>query len=134
MQVKKRNATMGHSRAFRFSVEYRQDGAVTIRLFGEESYYLEVGKKKGTAPPVIAIYQWIKNKGIPYKNDKQRKSMAIAICRSIYKKGTILSRGPNEIIYSDFFNKPTISVVQALILADFKKQIKAKADELTKKM
>lgn len=134
MQVKGRNASMLHSNSFRVSLEYLPNGNIHIVLWGAPSFYLEVGRKAGKVPPVSALFKWIKDKGIPYKNDKDRKSMAIAICKKIAKSGTKISRGPKQIIFSDFFDKATISVVNALILNDYKKQIKEKAEETLKKM
>ena len=134
MQVKGRNASMLHSNSFRVSLEYLPNGNIHIVLWGAPSFYLEVGRKAGKVPPVSALFKWIKDKGIPYKNDKDRKSMAIAICKKIAKSGRKICSEPHQLIFPTFFGRATIALVNSLILNDYKKQIEEQAEETLKKM
>jgi len=54
-----------------------------------EGYTYLAGRKKGKMPPVKAIEEWIKKKGIrPIEQNMKINSLAWAIAKSIAKKGT----------------------------------------------
>jgi hypothetical protein len=52
------------------------------------AYYVEYGRRAGGYPPFAAIYQWIKDKKLPYADEKDLEQMAFAIRAKIGEKGT----------------------------------------------
>jgi hypothetical protein len=63
---------------------------LTARLFGEDySQQLETGRKAGRFPPINAIEQWIKDKGIANRiqGEISISSLAFLIARKIARNG-----------------------------------------------
>lgn len=57
------------------------------------TYYMQNGRKGGKMPPVAAIEQWIKIKGIqPIENRIKVSGLAWAIAKRIAREGTMRSR------------------------------------------
>ncbi|GIM60539.1 hypothetical protein ACF3OB_01155 [Capnocytophaga canis] len=53
------------------------------------TYQLQAGRKSGTMPPIQAIEEWIKQKGIKPVEDKMKiSSLAFIIARKIKQEGT----------------------------------------------
>ena len=68
----------------------KTDGKSTAKLYGEKyTEQLVLGRKPGRFPPIKAIEQWIKDKGIqPIEANLKISSLAFLIARKIAKEGT----------------------------------------------
>ena len=80
---------MRASGKFAETLEVKVQG-LTAQLWGEDySQQLETGRKSGRFPPIDAIEQWIKDKGIANKIQGQISisSLAFLIARKIAKEG-----------------------------------------------
>lgn len=67
---------------------------------------LETGRAPGKRPPVDRIYEWSQVKGIPFASDKERRSFAFAVSKSIGDRGTLqYIDGPREDIFTDTIDK-----------------------------
>ncbi len=80
---------MRASGKFADSLEVRVEG-LTAQLWGESyAQQLETGRKAGGFPPISAIEQWIKDKGIANRIEGKISisSLAFLIARKIAKKG-----------------------------------------------
>ena len=80
---------MRASGKFAESLEVKVQG-LTAQLWGEDySQQLETGRKSGKFPPINAIEQWIKDKGIANRIEGQISisSLAFLIARKIAKSG-----------------------------------------------
>lgn len=80
---------MRASGKFAESLEVKVQG-LTAQLWGEDyAQQLETGRKSGRFPPISAIEQWIKDKGIANKIQGQISisSLAFLIARKIAKEG-----------------------------------------------
>jgi hypothetical protein len=73
----------------------------TARIFGEKyTEQLVFGRKPGAFPPIKAIEQWIKDKGIqPIEKNLKISSLAFLIARKISQEGTkYYKQGGNDFI------------------------------------
>lgn len=52
------------------------------------AYYVEFGRRAGGYPPFREIYEWVRKKHLPYWDDKEARSLAFAIRKTIGDKGT----------------------------------------------
>ena len=80
---------MRASGKFADGLEVRVDG-LTAQLWGESyAQQLETGRKAGAFPPISAIEQWIKDKGIANRIEGKISisSLAFLIARKIAKRG-----------------------------------------------
>lgn len=80
---------MRASGKFAESLEVKVTG-LTAQLWGEDyTQQLETGRKSGKFPPINAIEQWIKDKGIANRIEGQISisSLAFLIARKIAKEG-----------------------------------------------
>lgn len=80
---------MRASGKFAESLEVRVQG-LTAQLWGEDyAQQLETGRKSGRFPPISAIEQWIKDKGIANRIEGQISisSLAFLIARKIAQSG-----------------------------------------------
>lgn len=50
--------------------------------------YADQGRKAGGKPPIGVLMQWIKDKGISKGSEKEDRSFAFAIARTIERRGT----------------------------------------------
>jgi len=133
MRAKNRNATYKHSKSFKWAyILSRND--VTFKLLGLKDYYLENGRSgNNRQPPVNAIYKWIDDKRIAYKDEKEHNSMAWAISKSIAKKGTSLYRRKmHDNLYDDFFDDKTKKLISSCIVNDYNMQLNKKIKQLNK--
>jgi hypothetical protein len=67
-----------------------ESGIDSVKLIGEKyAEQLQYGRRAGKRPPIEAIKQWIKDKGIVsnIKNDANNSSLAFLIARKIGQQG-----------------------------------------------
>lgn len=94
---------------------------------------LETGRKPGKMPPVDAIFQWSKDKGLSFKDDKVRRQFAFATAKKISKEGSKQYKaGRNENIYSNLYPKYKGFLVKGVNSA-LKTSIKLMINDILKK-
>jgi hypothetical protein len=93
----------------------------TVRglVFGaEHTGALEYGRKpttqSGGGVLYNHIYEWVKDKGFNYRDDRQRKSIAYAITKTIHEKGTYQFRSGTT--YNGFKNPISKAFEKARIM------------------
>lgn len=118
----KRNASMKHSNSFNYAVQ-QNPHSITYMLTGNLDYYLEHGRKGGKRPPFNAIYKWIDDKHIAYKDEAEHRSIAFLISRKIAKSGTKLSSQNAQTIFSDFFNQVTKNQIRGCLVKEYENEI-----------
>ena len=89
MAAKGINASGRTSESFRV-VEY--EGGVKLVMGGTQGRTAPLETiETGSAPqwvPLSALYEWVRDKGIPYADDRERRRIAYAVRRKIAREGT----------------------------------------------
>ncbi len=87
------------------------------KIYGSNYFkYQETGRGPGLAPPILAIEDWIRSKGIrPEKGDV--RSFAFAIAKKIEKEGTDIFKGkrPGLTPIEEFVNQNKDSLSKELL-------------------
>lgn len=102
------------------------------KLYGQAYiHFQKVGRKPGAFPPIDAILQWIKDKGIVA--DIPDKSLAFLIARKIAKKGTdiFLKKRP-ALDVTDQIEQARKELVQAFIQIEKTDMVNSMRDTLQK--
>lgn len=79
-------------------VEEHANGAAILgnRYFGALVYGRNKTTGGGTGSLLSKIYQWIDDKGISYKSEREHKSIAYAITKKIHETGIQVPNGYND--------------------------------------
>ena len=133
MRAKNRNATYRHSKSFKWAY-ILSSHSVTFKLLGLKDGYLENGRAgNGKQPPVDAIYKWIDDKRIAYKDGKDHTALSWAIAKSIAKKGTgLYRRRMHDNIYDDFFDDKTKKLIANTVVNEYRMQVNKQIKNLNK--
>lgn len=70
------------------------------------------------------IYQWIADKGLPYSDDKQRKSISYAIATKIHREGTLTFRlGKQTGVLSEVLTSDKIESITSVFAKKYASQV-----------
>ena len=115
------NATGNTSRSFRVE---RYEGGVRLVMGGAEYktaplQTLEVGRPGGPIPRGFTdiLTEWSRAKGIPFENERGRRTFAYLLGRRIQRDGTLRHSNPVDVyssIITDAANSVTADVVNSI--------------------
>ena len=69
------------------TLEFKEKGDIFEMIVNDYYLYVDTGRRSGSAPPINAILQWMRDKRINPRGRMTRNSLAFAIVTSIKKFG-----------------------------------------------